>query len=330
MISPFSGKEAIEVLVPQTRTYRHESYEIWEHHYRCPVTGNRFTTPEQDQLNLTQIHNQYRTRHRIPFPEEIRQIREQYGLSASRMSEFLDLGVNSFRLYEQGEMPSLANARLIRLAANPINFKTLVQEKQHIFSQKTYQRLMERLDREAPDQLPAIVAYLWNFHLDANEFTGYVKPRLEKVAQFVTYFASHVQPLKTKLNKLLFLADFLHFKRFGFAISGFNYRAIPYGPVPSHYHELFGILQNEGYLHIEEEHFENGGQGERFKAARDFDESLFRKDELEVMREVIEKYQSLRTADLVALCHEEPAWIENHEKRNLINYQQYAFALKAG
>lgn len=330
MISPFTGGPAIPKLELRQRSFRNESFEIWEHFYLCPATGLRFSSPEQDGLNLVQVHNLYRTRHKIPFPDEIRNIREQYGLSAARMSEMLDLGANSYRLYEQGEMPSLANARLIRMMASPENFSRLAEEKRELFSASAWNRLQETLTAQRqPSAMPAIVAYLWNFHLEANEFTGFVKPKLEKVAQFVLYFAQLQQPLKTRLNKLLFLADFLHFKRHGCSISGANYRAIPFGPVPSHYHELFGILQNEGFVSIEEEAYEHGGHGERFKPGKVFDPAAFSPTELACMEEVEAHFRAVRTRDLLDICHEEPAWLDNQEKRNLISYQQYGFRLKA-
>jgi uncharacterized phage-associated protein len=165
--------------------------------------------------------------------------------------------------------------------------------------------------------------------MEANPFTGFVKPSFEKVAHYVIFFARQVNPMKTRLNKLLFYADFLHFKRSGYAISGCNYRAIPYGPVPSHFRELFGILETEKYIQIEEELSENGHMGERFLALKAFDASLFTEQELEDMNEVVNRLGEMNTQDLIHLSHGEHAWKENEKERELINYQEYAFQLKA-
>ena len=51
---------------------------------------------------------------KLPFTEEIRQIRNKYGLPATTMSEILGFGVNQYRLYETGEIPSETNGQ-----ANP-------------------------------------------------------------------------------------------------------------------------------------------------------------------------------------------------------------------
>ncbi len=313
-----------------TQSFRKEPFTIWRHYTFNTDTGETYTTEAQDQLNVQQVYNQYREKHHIPFPEEIKQIRLTYGLSASKMSEVLDLGANSYRNYESGEVPSLANAKLLRLAADPNNFKRFVEEKQAIFSPNIYDRTLKKIQAlMGEDRLSKVVAYIWNFHMEANSFTGYVKPHFEKVANFVLYFAQASKPLKTRLNKLLFYADFLHFQRTGFSISGCNYRAIPFGPVPSHFHELFGILQNEDYIQIEEELFDHGGTGERFSpGVREFNSDLFTEAELNHMAEIVDRFDEVRTRQIIELSHEESAWIDNHDKRELIDYQRYAFEIK--
>ena len=311
-----------------SRTFRKEPFEVIEQYYERP-DGETFTTTKQDELTERQVHNLYRAKHHIPFPEEIKAIRLKYGLSAAKMSEVLDFGANSYRNYESGEIPSLANAKLIRLAAIPRNFLGFVEEKEEIFSPNGYRKVMDNIQKLLPaDKMNPIVEYIWNFHMDPNEFTGFVKPVFEKVANFVLYFAQQAKPRKTRLNKLLFYADFLHFKRTGFAISGCNYRAIPFGPVPSHFHELFGILETEKFISIEQELFEHGGIGEKFHAEKEFDASLFSEAELESMKAVLDTLNEMPTKEIIDLSHEESGWKENQEKRELISYQDHAFELK--
>ncbi len=76
---------------------------------------------------MNQVFNQYRDKFNIPFPDEIRRIRKKYGLSAKRMSEILGFGVNSYRNYEAGEMPSIANAKLIQMVDDPSYFLDMVE-----------------------------------------------------------------------------------------------------------------------------------------------------------------------------------------------------------
>ena len=309
--------------------FRKEEFEIWEHYYVRGDNGAEFTTTVLDELNVQQAHNLYRDKHHIPFPEEIKAIRTQYGLSASKMSELLDLGANSYRKYESGEIPSLANAKLIRLAKEPENFLRFVREKKDIFSAPAYQKLIGRIHAlMEKHKIDTVVEYIWNFHMEANEFTGYIKPSFEKVANFVLYFAQKANPLKTRMNKLMFYCDFVNFQQTGRSISGCNYRAIPFGPVPSHFHELFGILETEKFITIEQELFDHGGVGERFVPVKEFDPSLFTEEELASMEQVIKHFEDTRTRQIITLSHEEDGWAENEEKRELISYQKYGFRLK--
>lgn len=327
--SPFTGGQAILKREYQHATFRKESFEYYAHYYQCVDTGEEFSTTELDALNLLQIHNQYRAQHHIPFPQEIASIRQQYGLSAAKMAEVLDLGINSYRQYEQGEIPSLSNAKLIRLAKDPHNFERFAAEKETKFSSNAYQKLLLQIQAlKAYELRPVILSYLWNQDTEANPLTGFVKPHFEKVAHFVLFFAKEVKPLKTRLNKLLFYSDFLHFKRTGFAISGCNYRAIQMGPVPSHFHELFGILDSQGYIRIEEELSEHGNIGERFHAQASFDASLFTEAELSAMQQVAETFTAKRTREIIDLSHEEEAWKQNVGNRQIIDYQKFAFLLK--
>ena len=329
MKSPFTGGEAkLEVQDQSSVRFRGEEFLIWDMAYVCQDTGEEFSTPELDKLKERQVHNQYRSRHHIPFPDEIRSIRDKYGLSAAKMAEVLDFGINSYRQYEHGEIPTLANAKLIRLADEPEQFLRFLKEKESIFSPNTYRKAYEKvLNLLQKDQLDAVVEYIWNFHLEANEYTGYVKPDFEKVAHYVLFFAQQTSPLKTRMNKLLFYGDFLNFRRTGQSISGCNYRAIPFGPVPSHFHELFGILESRKYIRIEEELYDHGGVGERFVAETEFKPELFTEQELESMNRVLLEFEEIRTRQLIEISHKEQAWQDNHEKRELISYQEYGFRI---
>lgn len=310
-------------------TFRKEAFAYWEHTYRDPQTGLSFRSEALDALNLQQIYNQYRTRHHIPFPAEIRQIREQYGLSAAKMAEILDLGTNTYRQYEHGEMPSLANAKLIRMAEKPQNFKQFVEEKKGELGERAYTKICQFIEQAQHRRGKKLTEpHLWNPYVMPNEFTGYVRPDLQKVAQFVMFFARYTQPLKTRLNKLLFYADFLHFRETGFAISGCSYRAIQLGPVPSHFHQLFGILEAQRFIHIEEELYDKGWVGERFREAQAFDPSFFSESELMSMKQVLDHFRDIKTQDLIAASHQEKGWIDNQDQRSLINYQVYAFDLR--
>ncbi|MFN9320576.1 MAG: type II TA system antitoxin MqsA family protein [Chitinophagales bacterium] len=127
MKSPITGKEMKLTKERRSMDFRKETFEIVFHYYKCEDSEEQFTTTSMDEVNMNQVYNQYRDRFNIPFPDEIVRIREKYSLSAAKMSEILGFGVNSYRQYEAGEMPSIANSKLIQMAEDPKTFIGMIE-----------------------------------------------------------------------------------------------------------------------------------------------------------------------------------------------------------
>lgn len=332
MKSPITGKEMTLRKEERTLRFRKEEIPVIYHYYLCGDSGEQFTSTELDEINTAQLYNQYRDRHNLPFPQEVREIREKYGLPANRMSEILGFGVNSYRNYENGEVPSHSNGKLIHLANDPKKFKELVAISDG-WDDTARSKILRKVDALAKEEKEKLFAsglegYLMKGALP-DEYSGYRRPSLARLTEMVVYFAERLKPWKTQLNKLLFYADFLHFKRTCFSISGCRYRAIALGPVQSNYHSIFEYLVNQGAVDVEYEEFPNGATGEQFKSHpdRQFQSDLFEESELSVLEEVIDRFKKVGTGEIIEMSHEEPAWIHNQADRKLISYK-YAFDLQ--
>ena len=131
--SPFTGGEVILCKQERELIYRKEKFVYIANFYMCVDTNETFTTTELDEVNVKQVYNQYRTKYGIPFPDEIKNMRERYGLSASKMSIILGLGANQYRLYENGEMPSEAIGKTLKSIINPQIFLTYVRNAENQF-----------------------------------------------------------------------------------------------------------------------------------------------------------------------------------------------------
>ena len=169
--------------------------------------------------------------------------------------------------------------------------------------------------------------YLIGNHI-ANIYTGYRKPDFEKFTEMVIYFAEKTTPFKTKINKLLFYADFLMFKQSCFSISGLKYKAIDMGPVPNNYQSIFEYLTNNNEIEILFTEFPNGYTGEQFKPLknRNFKAELFSDSELEILDKVATIFKNTSTNEIIELSHLEKAWTMNEKDKNIISYK-YAFEL---
>lgn len=311
--------------------FRKETFEIVFHFYKCEDSGEQFTTTTLDEVNINQVYNQYRNRFNIPFPDEIIKIREKYGLPAARMSEVLGLGVNSYRQYEAGEIPSIANGKLIQMADDPRSFINMVELCTTLDDKlKTrYIQKAQALQEEIMRNQSALnfKEYLLGSHV-ADIYSGYRKPDFEKFTEMVVYFSEKTAPFKTKMNKLLFYADFLMFKQSCFSISGARYRAINMGPVPNNFQSIFEYLSNKSIIDIYTTEFPNGYTGEQFKARNDrkFNSELFSEDELETMEKVADVFKESSTNEIIEISHLEEAWKKNERNKGVISYE-FAFDL---
>lgn len=127
--------------------FRRERFSYVASFYRCPVTKIDFTTTDLDTINLQQVMDQYRKKYDIPSPEEMKALRLRYGLSAAKMSEILGLGTNQYRLYENGEMPSLAVGRYLRLLEDPVVLLRVLRSAKAQFAEEEYRKLLKKIVR---------------------------------------------------------------------------------------------------------------------------------------------------------------------------------------
>jgi putative zinc finger/helix-turn-helix YgiT family protein len=330
MKSPITGKEMKLSNELRTVPYRKEAFEIKFRFYLCEESGEQFTTTELDELNMRMVYNQYRVKHHIHQPDEIKEIRSQYDLSATRMGEILGFGANTYGLYEKGDLPSLPNANLLKMASDSAKFMTLAKDwnTKSVKAKETLLKKIERLTEEQEDSFINFDNYLMGGS-EADEYTGYKKPSLEKLTEMIVYFSHEVPAFKTKTNKLLFYSDYGMFKYTGQSISGTRYKAIPYGPVPHRFESIFEKISGEDIIDIWYDDLPNGGRKEKLegRADRPFNSSLFNETELEIMAKVANLFRPLKAFQVVDISHEEQGWIDNQESKSFISYH-YAIDLK--
>lgn len=311
-------------------SYRKEKFEILQQFFKCEKCNQEFTNTEVDQVNIIQVYNQYRERYDIPFPQELKGLRTKYGLSYSLISKLLGFGANQYRNYENGELPNQSNGTLLSVIKDPIEFKKIVQKKKKLAPIKKYNHLISHLDRIITDisnEEITLSNYLLMKYNSPNEFTGYLVTSFEKFFNMILFFINNAF-FRLRLNKFLFYTDFANYKRNGYSISGVPYAAITYGPVAEEYNALFSIAEEMGYIAEVEAILPSGDSEEKFIGLKKFDSTLFTETELKSMKDVLNKFQFVKTDDLKKMSHEEIGWERNKDKCGLISYQDYAFLLK--
>lgn len=298
----------------RTASFRKENYE-YVHIGIIDSNGDTWTTTELDEANINQIWNQYRTRHGIPFPDEIVRLRKYYGLSAAKMSEILGFGINQYRYYENGEVPNESNARILIAIRDKETFSEFLEASHEKLGDHDYDKIKRRIigldNFIKPSSTPS-------------EKNGYKTFDAEKTRDIVAFFISNMgSTFVTKMNKLLFYADFLSYKRSGFGLTGLRYVAMQYGPVPENWGSVYDSLQG---IHMNECILPNQSSGIKLESQSHEYETSLSEFEKEILKDVCIRFQHTSIRDISFESHKEKGWIENSQSRNLIGYT-YAFDL---
>ena len=297
----------------RTTTFRKEEY-YYIHTGIIDEEGEMWTTTEMDEANIFQVYNQYRVKHGIPFPDEISGIREHYGLSAAKMSQILGFGINQYRMYEDGEVPSVSNARTIIAAGEKDVFMSFVEASKSEMSAQEYLRVKKKVEAADGDYKSTV---------QPSEYSGYRSLSADKVASVVRLIISTVgSTFVTKMNKLLFYADFIHYKKHGYGITGITYKALPFGPVPELWGTLYSSLPG---IDMEEFVYPSGQSGIKLEATGTAD-NILNESELNTIHRVCALFSNMSAGEISQTSHLEKGWIENIDSRSAISYQ-HAFTL---
>ena len=125
--SPVSGKEMTLKATYRPVRFRREDFVVIHHQYYCEESRQGFTNEALDARNQEAAAESYREKYQIPSADEIRGIREAHGLSTDAMATLLGISDATYRRYENGSIPQLSTARLIRLAESRANLEVLAE-----------------------------------------------------------------------------------------------------------------------------------------------------------------------------------------------------------
>jgi len=292
---------------------RGETIEVATRFGRCRECGVEFETTRGDDA-LAEAYRQYRRQHHMLQPEEIAAWRKQLGLLQKELAALLGWGGATVNRYENGALQDEAHERMLRLTMDRHNLLKLVNDNPDALSSKKRELLMARLLTDAEGEAPIdrlIVERLGGY--PADELSGFKKFDIAKFCNAVLFFCKGGQ-LKTKLNKLLFYADFKHFKEYSVSITGARYIHLPHGPVLDNYEYLFAGLIHSGEVEVDEVvRFQY--QGENVTSAREPDLPLFEVGELKILAEVKEFFHNFTATQIRDFSHGERGYRETSNRQ---------------
>lgn len=152
------------------------------------------------------------------------------------------------------------------------------------------------------------LATLFGFGVD--ELLSGAVPNLEKYKHMIlTYLRMNISKdgkiPKTKLAKLLYLADFAWFYENLESMSGMQYRKITYGPVPDAFFRAIDELEESGKISIERKNTEGREMFLIGESGSNKNEKIqtLSQDESALMKKIAKKWKDKNTNEIVNFTH---------------------------
>ena len=290
----------------------------------CSECGSEVFEERIDEENLKRAYSQYREKCNLLFPVEIREIRGKYNLSQRMLARLLKWGEITIHRYEAGSLQDEVHDEVLKLISEPANMLKIFQKNKNYLPQNVRKKLEILLKglikKETESKLKNnIEEYLYS-KIEVSEYTGYKKFDLEKMKQMILYILQQSrETYKTKINKLLWYMDFIHFKKFTVSISGDFYIHLSYGPIPDDYEWIVTLMLEERLITSEEKIFdkEKDIAGELIRANERCDKTIFSESELETMNFVLEKLGHLTSGQLSEISHKEIPYVKTKNGKKI-------------
>jgi putative zinc finger/helix-turn-helix YgiT family protein len=110
---------------------RGEPIEVLARVAVCPDCGADMSVEERDDATLVAAFDLYRQTHGLMTPEEMKQLRERYGLGVRPFSLLLGWGEITAHRYEGGSLQDAAHEAALRLAEDPANIRVYLSANGH-------------------------------------------------------------------------------------------------------------------------------------------------------------------------------------------------------
>ena len=324
------GREVETKVITKRESYDvcGESIEVDAQILVCAECGEEFYCEELDNATLIRAYNEYRRRHKLLLPEEIKKIREQYGLSQRSFAKLLNWGDKTICRYENGSIQDKAhNSRLLFLR-EPENMRTYLTENEIVLDERQKAKLLDSVDKLEQDKEYRAGRRFFElfFSRIPSEENGFKGFDYEKLCAMVLFFAhKSTGLLKTKLMKLLNYSDMVFYKENGISISGLKYAHLPYGPVPDNFDMILGKMAADHLAHIEVIY---DGAYEKHQVIPECDvpEGVLSDSEVEMLNRIYEKFKSFGSVEISDYSHKEKGY--NATKTGQIISYAYAMDIE--
>ena len=324
------GREVETKVITKRESYDvcGESIEVDAQILVCAECGEEFYCEELDNATLIRAYNEYRRRHKLLLPEEIKKIREQYGLSQRSFAKLLNWGDKTICRYENGSIQDKAHNSLLLFLREPENMRTYLTENEIVLDERQKAKLLDTVDKLEQDKEYRAGRRFFElfFSRIPSEENGFKGFDYEKLCAMVLFFAhKSTGLLKTKLMKLLNYSDMVFYKENGISISGLKYAHLPYGPVPDNFDIILGKMAADHLAHIEVI-YDGAYDKHQVIPECDVPEGVLSDSEVEMLNRIYEKFKSFGSVEISDYSHKEKGY--NATKTGQIISYAYAMDIE--
>lgn len=317
------GKEVETKIISRQETFNvcGEDITIEAQVMVCAECGEELFCEELDSATLVNAYNEYRRKHKLLLPDEIKKIREKYGLSQRSFAKLLNWGDKTICRYENGSVQDKAHNSLLLFLREPENMRTYLTENEIALDERQKAKLMDTVEKLEQDTDYRVGRRFFEMFFsripcEENGFKGF---DYEKLCAMVLFFAHESSELlKTKLMKLLNYSDMIFYKENGISMSGLKYAHLPYGPVPEHFDMLLGKMEADHIAHIEVI-YDNGYEKHQVIPECDMPKDILSQEELDVLQRIFVKFKDFGSVDISNYSHNEKGY-NNTKQGEIISY----------
>lgn len=291
---------------------KNEPVDYEQIYYLCDREKEEFAPAKVMDENLLRSKDAYRAAKRLLTSEQIKDIRQNYGLTQKEFSNLLGWGDITIQRYEKKLIQDETYDNLLRIVGlNPSFGLELLDKHQAYFDQEQYAEIRKTLILKIKEKSNEYlkIQEIRNSYLEyekESDFNGFKKVNIPKINVVLSYFPKFINPLyKVKLMKLLWYSDAIYFKNYGKSMTGLVYQHLPMGAVPVAYNDILYLSA----IKVEEELFEDY-TGYRIYANKEINLSAFTLEELSVLNKVAGFFKDKTTREIVNYMHDEKAYRE--------------------
>jgi putative zinc finger/helix-turn-helix YgiT family protein len=287
---------------------RGEKFSIAVTLLKCGTCGRLFDDPLSNYDSLEIAYKEYRQKHKMVQPEDIKNFRKRYNLTQREMSRLLGWGDVTLTRYENGALQDEAHDKMLRLVMEPQNLLRLLHENNGILSEEKIKGIIDYISKEnickdvfrntfEPD--------MSNYGVDL--LSGYKKLDFDRFKSIIQFLCYPEGVFKTKLNKLPFYIDFKNFKERAISMTGMRYAHAKFGPVPDQFEHFYLALQSEGLIRSEEVEVHEY-IGEILISVKEPDLSIFDEYEIKIMKVIKSFFASCTAKQITDYSHAEEGY----------------------